>query len=222
MTIQNDWCTFYENESKKNYYKQLELFLDKEYANEIIYPSRSLLFRAFELTPYQDVKVVILGQDPYHGPNQAHGLCFSVNKGEKIPPSLKNIYKTLIADCNCTMPPHGNLTKWAEQGVLLLNTVLTVRARQAGSHQKMGWEHFTDGVISFLNQREQPIVFLLWGAHAHKKEQLITEPHHLILKSVHPSPLSAHRGFFTCEHFSKVNKFLTQNNKSPIDWQIED
>lgn len=222
MTIKNDWLPFYKEEVQMEYYQDLDRFLENEYENEMIYPSKNELFTAFELTSFSDVKVVIIGQDPYHGEHQAHGLCFSVNRDIKIPPSLRNIYKTLVTDCNCTMPAHGNLTKWAEQGVLLLNTVLTVRAGQAASHQKKGWEEFTNHVISHLNHRKDPIVFLLWGAHAHKKEVLIDAPQHLILKSVHPSPLSAHKGFFDCEHFSKTNTFLLKLHKAPIDWQIED
>lgn len=222
MTIKNDWLPFYEGEIQKDYYKKLEEFLELEYKTETIYPTKTDLFRAFELTSYSDVKVVIIGQDPYHGENQAHGLCFSVKRDIRIPPSLRNIYKTLVTDCNCTVPTHGNLTQWAEQGVFLLNTVLTVRAGQAASHQKKGWEHFTDHAISYLNERQTPIVFLLWGAHAHKKEVLITAPQHLVLKSVHPSPLSARRGFFECEHFSKSNTFLMEHHMTPINWQIKD
>lgn len=222
MTITNDWKQFIETEQEKDYYKALEVFLSEEYKNFTIYPKKEDIFRAFDLTSYENTRVVIFGQDPYHGENQAHGLCFSVTKGTKIPPSLRNIYKTLATDCGCTLPSHGDLSKWATQGVLLLNTVLTVRAGQAASHQKKGWEQFTDAIIKRLNQKKDPIVFLLWGAHAQKKEALITQPHHLILKTVHPSPLSARRGFFECEHFSKTNAFLKEHYNRIIDWQIED
>ena len=221
-TITNDWSLLLEQERQKDYFKKLELFLDEEYKQQTIYPCEENLFQAFELTSYADTRVVIIGQDPYHGPNQAHGLCFSVNKGVKIPPSLRNIYKTLAIDCGCSIPAHGYLTKWAKQGVLMINAVLTVRAGQAGSHTKKGWETFTDQVISYLNKKDQPMVFLLWGNHAQKKADLITNPNHLILKSVHPSPLSARRGFFECGHFSATNAFLKEHYKQIIDWQIED
>jgi uracil-DNA glycosylase len=221
-TITNDWSLLLEQERQKDYFKKLELFLDEEYKQQTIYPCEENLFQAFELTSYADTRVVIIGQDPYHGPNQAHGLCFSVNKGVKIPPSLRNIYKALAIDCGCSIPSHGYLTKWAKQGVLMINAVLTVRAGQAGSHQKKGWETFTDQVIAYLNKKDQPVVFLLWGNHAQKKADLVTNPNHLILKSVHPSPLSARRGFFECGHFSATNAFLKDHYKQIIDWQIED
>lgn len=221
-TINNDWSDFFKIEQEKDYFKTLSLFLEEEYRHHTIYPSEEDLFQAFELTSYADTRVVIIGQDPYHGPNQAHGLCFSVNKGNKLPPSLRNIYKTIAIDCGCSIPSHGHLTKWAKQGILMINAVLTVRAGQAGSHSKKGWEQFTDAVIRHLNEKKEPIVFLLWGNYAQMKTQLITNPHHLILTSVHPSPLSASRGFFDCQHFSKTNVFLKQHYGQVIDWQIED
>lgn len=221
MTITNDWHELIASEKKEPYFITLEKFLDEEYENEQIYPKKEDIFRAFELTSYGDTKVLILGQDPYHGENQAHGLCFSVTKETKIPPSLRNIYKTLAIDCGCEIPSHGHLIKWAKQGVLMLNAVLTVRAGQAASHQKKGWETFTDHVIAYLNERSEPVVFLLWGAYAHKKEPLITNEQHLVLKSVHPSPLSARRGFFDCQHFSTTNSFLKEHYGLTIDWQID-
>ena len=198
----------------------LREFLKKEYATQTIYPSMYDIFNALKATAYEDVKVVILGQDPYHGPGQAHGMCFSVQKGVTPPPSLVNIFKELNDDVGCSEPPHGCLESWADQGVLLLNTVLTVRAGQANSHKGMGWEIFTDNVIRKLNEREKPMVFLLWGANAQTKTSYITNPAHLILKAPHPSPLSAYRGFFGCHHFSKANEFLVANGMEPIDWQI--
>jgi len=221
-TITNDWNDLLAIEQEKSYFIALKQFLELEYDKQTIYPPKNHLFEAFELTSYKDTRVVIIGQDPYHGPHQAHGLCFSVNKGIKIPPSLRNIYKTLAIDCGCTIPSHGYLIKWAQQGVLMINAVLTVRAGQAGSHQKKGWEDFTDQVIRHLNNKEDPIVFLLWGKHAQKKAALITNPNHLILNSVHPSPLSARRGFFECQHFSISNTFLSKHYGVEIDWQIED
>ena len=178
------------------------------------------IFNALKTTSYSDVKVVILGQDPYHGPNQAHGMCFSVKKGVEAPPSLKNIFKELQNDCGCSIPPHGELTEWAKQGVLLLNTVLTVRAGQANSHANKGWEILTDQIIRLLNEKQTPIVFLLWGRNAQNKISLITNPNHLILKCAHPSPLSAYNGFFGCHHFSKTNAFLKEHGMKEIDWQI--
>ena len=198
----------------------LREFLKKEYATQTIYPSMYDIFNALKATAYEDVKVVILGQDPYHGPGQAHGMCFSVQKGVTPPPSLVNIFKELHDDVGCSEPQHGCLESWADQGVLLLNTVLTVRAGQANSHKGMGWEIFTDNVIRKLNEREKPMVFLLWGANAQTKTSYITNPAHLILKAPHPSPLSAYRGFFGCHHFSKANEFLAANGMEPIDWQI--
>lgn len=215
----NDWDEFLEGQFRQNYYKQLQKFLCREYETETIYPAQSQWFTAFQLTPYKDVKVVILGQDPYHGPNQAHGLAFSVPKGEKIPPSLKNIFKELEGDMGIAPPSHGNLESWARQGVLLLNTVLTVRAGQANSHRGKGWESFTDAAIAHLNEREKPMVFLLWGSNAQQKEALITNPRHFVLKAAHPSPLSASRGFFGCGHFSKSCQFLHEHSMK-IDFCI--
>ena len=189
-------------------------------AGKVVYPADADVFNAFKLTQADALKVVILGQDPYHGPNQSHGLCFSVRKGNKIPPSLRNIYKELAADIpNFVIPSHGDLSHWAEQGVLLLNTVLTVEQGQAHSHKKVGWEQFTDGVISTINREFENLIFLLWGAPAQKKAALINEKRHTILTAVHPSPLSAHRGFFGCQHFSKTNQILKSQGKKPIDWQ---
>ena len=202
-------------------YKKIRQFLIEEYKNHVVYPDMYDLYNAFKYTQFDNLRVVILGQDPYHGEGQAHGLCFSVKKGVDIPPSLQNIYKELHDDLGCTIPNHGYLTKWAEQGVLMLNTVLTVRAHQANSHRGIGWEEFTDAAIMALNKEDRPIVFILWGAPAQKKEKMLTNPNHLILKAPHPSPLSAYRGFFGCKHFSKANDFLKENGIEPIDWQIE-
>lgn len=217
----NDWQELLEGEMQKEYYQKLREFLIKEYRTRTIYPDANDIFNALHYTPYKDVKVVILGQDPYHGPNQAYGLSFSVKPGVAIPPSLVNIYKELRNDLGCYIPNNGTLTKWAEEGVLLLNTSLTVRAGEANSHSRIGWEIFTDYIIRLLNQRDDPIVFILWGNNAIKKEALITNPKHHIIKSVHPSPLSASRGFFGSRPFSKTNKFLESIGKKSIDWQIE-
>ncbi|NLV88009.1 MAG: uracil-DNA glycosylase [Tissierellia bacterium] len=217
----NDWQDLLEDEMKKDYYQKLRTFLIEEYRTKTIYPDMYDIFNALHLTPYKDVKVVILGQDPYHGPNQAHGLSFSVKPGVKIPPSLKNIYKELQDDLGCYIPNHGSLTKWAKEGVLLLNTSLTVRARQPNSHSNIGWEIFTDHIIELLNERKDPIVFILWGNNAIRKKALITNPWHYIITSPHPSPFSANRGFFGSKPFSKTNKFLESIGKKPIDWQIE-
>lgn len=221
VKIENDWDILLKYEFHKDYYLHLRKFLTNEYSNYTVYPNMNDIFNAFKYTAYKDIKVVILGQDPYHNVNQAHGLCFSVQKGVKIPPSLINIYKELHTDLNCNIPEHGNLTKWAKQGVFMLNTVLTVREHEANSHKNKGWETFTDYVISLINQKNEPVVFLLWGKPAQSKISLITNPKHLILKAPHPSPLSAYQGFFGCEHFSKTNKFLIENNLKPIDWQID-
>lgn len=218
--IQNDWLEEIGEEFQKSYYKDLYQFVKEEYSTRIIYPPAEDLFNAFHFTPLNQVKVVILGQDPYHNENQAHGLCFSVLPNQDIPPSLANIYKELQEDLGCYIPNSGYLKKWADQGVLLLNTVLTVRAHQAHSHQGKGWEQFTDAVIHAVNQQDRPIVFLLWGRPAQKKESMLTNPKHLILKAPHPSPLSAYRGFFGCKHFSQTNQFLQNNEVEPIDWQI--
>lgn len=220
--IQNDWLESVQNEFRKPYYKQLYYFIRDEYNKTIVYPPSDDIFNALHLTPLSKVKVVILGQDPYHGERQAHGLCFSVNKGIELPPSLVNIYQELYDDLGCYIPHHGYLVKWAQQGVLLLNTVLTVRAHQANSHQGKGWEQFTDAIIQAVNAQDRPIVYLLWGRPAQSKIPMLTNPKHLILKAPHPSPLSAYRGFFGCRHFSQANEFLQKNGLEPIDWQIED
>lgn len=221
-SVTNDWLPVIEEETKKDYYKKLYLFLKEEYARQIIYPKSDDIFNALHLTPLSKVKVVILGQDPYHEPGQAEGLSFSVPKGEKLPPSLQNIYKELQDELGCYIPTSGSLRKWAEQGVLLLNTLLTVRAHAAFSHQGKGWEYFTDALIEAVNKEERPIVYLLWGKAARSKVTMLNNPKHLILESTHPSPLSAHRGFMGNGHFKKANEFLIANNIEPIDWQIED
>ena len=219
--LKNDWNELLKDEFSKDYYLSLREFLKNEYTTKIIYPDKYDIFNALHYTSYKDVKVVILGQDPYHGPNQAHGLSFSVSPGVKIPPSLLNIYKELNSDLGCYNPNNGYLKKWADQGVLLLNTSLTVRAGEANSHKNKGWEIFTDKIISLINEKTDPVVFLLWGNNAINKKKLITNKQHLILSSAHPSPLSASRGFFGSKPFSKINKFLVSVNKAPIDWQIE-
>lgn len=220
--FKNDWQELLQDEMEKEYYLKLKEYLIEEYSRKTIYPEMDNIFNALHLTAYKDVKVVIFGQDPYHGPNQAYGLAFSVKPGVKIPPSLRNIYKELNTDLGCKIPNNGTLTKWAEEGVLLLNTSLTVRAGEANSHRKIGWEIFTDYIIRLLNDREDPIVFILWGNNSKKKESLITNPQHHIIKSVHPSPLAASRGFFGSKPFSKTNDFLESIGKDPIDWQIGD
>ena len=217
----NDWQELLESEMEKEYYQNLRQFLIKEYSTRTIYPDMYDIFNALHLTAYKDVKAVILGQDPYHGPNQAYGLAFSVKEGIRIPPSLVNIYKELHDDLGCYIPNNGCLTKWAKEGVLLLNASLTVRAGEANSHSRIGWEIFTDHIIKLLNEREDPIVFILWGNNARRKKEMITNPKHYIIESVHPSPLSASRGFFGSRPFSKTNKFLESIGKEPIDWQIE-
>ncbi len=219
--IGNDWDDILANEFNSEYYSKLRKFLDYEYQNYTIYPLPQYIYTALRLTTYKDTKVLILGQDPYHEINQAHGLAFSVNKNVDIPPSLVNIYKELHDDIGCNIPSHGYLVDWAKQGVLLLNTVLTVRAHQANSHKNQGWERLTDAIIVELNKKETPMVFILWGANARSKKSLITNPKHLILESVHPSPLSAYNGFFGSKPFSKTNKFLIENNETPIDWSIK-
>jgi uracil-DNA glycosylase len=218
--LTNDWAEILADEFTKPYFLELQKFLEKEYQEYTIYPKKEDLFSALNLTPYEKTKVVILGQDPYHGPNQAHGLSFSVLPGVKQPPSLKNIFKELHTDLGCKIPNHGYLIKWAEQGVLMLNTVLTVRESKPNSHKKKGWERFTDQVIKALNQRQQPIVFLLWGKHAQAKKALITQSHHLILEAAHPSPLSARNGFFGSKPFSKINQFIVDHGGEEIDWEI--
>ena len=219
--VANDWIPYFKEESEKEYYKKLTKTMASEYASRQIFPPKEQIFSAFLLTPYKDVKVVILGQDPYHNDHQAHGLCFSVQKGVEIPPSLVNIYQELHDDLGCYIPNNGYLVKWAEQGVLMLNTVLTVRAHQANSHRMLGWETFTDRVIELVDAKEEPVVFLLWGTPAQKKAEMLHNPNHLVLKAPHPSPLSAYRGFFGCKHFSKTNEFLKAHGLEPIDWQIE-
>ncbi len=216
--IGNDWDEILADEWQKPYYQQLRRFLKAEYSSQRIYPHMNDIFNALKYTSFEDTKVVIIGQDPYHGAGQAHGLCFSVKQGVMPPPSLRNIFKELQSDVGKPIPPHGELTEWAKQGVLLLNNVLTVREAQPTSHSKMGWEIFTDRVISELNRKETPVVFLLWGAHAQKKAEIITNPIHRKLMTVHPSPLSASRGFFGCKHFSKANEILEQNGLEPVKW----
>lgn len=219
--IDNDWLDAVSPEFGKDYYKQLYVFLKKEYSERQIFPPSDDIFKAFHLTPLSKVKVVIIGQDPYHGDGQAEGLCFSVHKGIDTPRSLVNIYKELHDDVGCYIPNNGSLVKWAEQGVLLLNTVLTVRAHEAFSHRGKGWEQFTDACIKAVNDQDRPVVFLLWGRPAGEKASLLNNPKHLVLTAAHPSPLSASRGFFGCRHFSKTNEFLTRHGETPIDWQIE-
>ena len=217
----NDWNELLLEESNKDYYLKLIYFLKEEYEKAQIYPEVQDIFNSLKYTAYNDVKIVILGQDPYHGPSQAHGLSFSVKTNVSIPPSLLNIYKELNNDLGCYIPNHGYLKKWADQGVLLLNTVLTVRSGEANSHKNKGWEHFTDKIITLLNDKTEPIVFILWGKNAQTKQSLVTNPMHYIIKSVHPSPLSAYRGFFNSKPFSNANNFLTSVGKKTIDWQIE-
>jgi uracil-DNA glycosylase len=219
--ISNDWLEPLTPEFKKPYYKSLYENVKREYHEHEVYPPSDDIFNAFDFTPLNEVKVVIIGQDPYHEPGQAHGLCFSVKPGVKTPPSLVNIYKELHEDLRCYVPNNGYLEKWARQGVLMLNNVLTVRAHQAASHAGMGWEQFTDAVIDVLNKQDRPIVFLLWGSPAAKKCAKLNNPNHLILKAPHPSPLSAYRGFFGCKHFSQTNQFLKEHGLQEIDWQIE-
>lgn len=221
VNLGNDWDSILKEEFEKDYYLKLREFLKTEYRNYRVYPDMYDIFNALRYTSFSDAKVVILGQDPYHGAGQAHGLCFSVKKGVEPPPSLKNIYKELNSELGLNIPSHGELTKWARQGVLLLNTVLTVREASPNSHKNCGWEIFTDAVIRHLNSREKPIVFLLWGANARAKTALITNPNHKIFTCAHPSPLSAYNGFFGCEHFIKTNEFLKSIGESPIDWQID-
>ena len=221
MLIGNDWDEVLKEEIESDGFKRLQQVIAQEYAQYTVYPSMVNVFNALRYTPYREVKAVILGQDPYHGPGQAHGLAFSVQKGVPVPPSLQNIYKEMHEDIGFTIPHHGCLISWAEQGVLLLNTVLTVRAGQAGSHRGLGWEAFTDTVIQKINERETPVVFILWGADARQKKPLITNPRHLVLTAAHPSPLSAYNGFFGCRHFSQATRFLNQQGMN-IDWEIPD
>ncbi|KAB3530545.1 uracil-DNA glycosylase [Alkaliphilus serpentinus] len=223
MTIlKNDWQQLLEEEFKKDYYLKLRQALVKEYKEHPIYPDKYDIFNALHYTAYKDTKAVILGQDPYHGPGQAHGLSFSVKPGIKQPPSLQNIFKELQEDLGYSIPNNGYLVKWAQEGVLLLNTVLTVRQSQPNSHKDLGWQIFTDRIISLLNERENPVVFILWGKNAHDKEGIITNKHHYIIKSPHPSPFSVYRGFYGSKPFSKTNSFLKKQGFREIDWQIED
>lgn len=218
--IGNDWDEVLGSEFEKEYYKRLMKFLEEERQDNTIYPPEEDVFNALKFSPYNNTKVVILGQDPYHEPGQAHGLCFSVNKGVKIPPSLVNIYKEMQNDMGIIQPNHGYLADWAYQGVLLLNTVLTVRRGEANSHKGKGWEKFTDRIVELLNQREKPMVFILWGANAKSKQSLTTNKDHMILSGAHPSPLSAFNGFFGGGYFSKANRFLELTGQEPIDWQL--
>ena len=218
--ITNDWKDALSDEFKNEYYKKLYTYVKDEYSRCVVYPPADDIFNAFHFTPLKDVKVLILGQDPYHEVNQAHGLSFSVLPGNPIPKSLQNIYKELHEDLDCYIPNNGYLIPWADQGVLLLNTALTVRAHEANSHQNIGWEIFTDNIIKLLNTREEPVIFVLWGGNARRKKSLIDTSRHYVLESAHPSPLSAYRGFFGCKHFSKINEILKGLGKDPIDWQI--
>lgn len=219
--IRNDWDLILESEFKQEYFLNLLEFIKNEYDNKTVFPPKEKVFNAFRLTPYSNVKVVILGQDPYHGLNEANGLCFSVNQGIKKPPSLNNIFKELHDDLNIDIPNNGSLVSWAEQGVFLLNTVLTVIENKAASHKNIGWEKFTDYVIEKINEKEEPVVFILWGNFARSKKKLITNKKHLIIESAHPSPLSAYNGFFGSKPFSKTNEFLIKNNLKPIDFSIK-
>jgi uracil-DNA glycosylase len=219
--LQNSWAPLLAEEFEKPYYRELREFLKEEYATRTIYPDKNDIFNALHFTDFEDVNVVILGQDPYHGPGQAHGLSFSVKPGVKLPPSLRNIFKELNDDLGCYVPDNGYLKKWSDQGVMLLNTVLTVRAGEANSHRGKGWEIFTDKIITLLNEREKPVIFILWGKPAQSKLKLIDESKHKIITSVHPSPLSARRGFFGSKPFSKVNALLRELGEEEIDWQIE-
>ena len=221
ISFNNEWDDIFKGEFEKEYYINLRNFLKKEYSEYNIFPDMQDIFNSLKYTSYSDVKAVIIGQDPYHGIGQAHGLCFSVKEGIPLPPSLQNIFKELYNDTGITPPRNGTLTKWAGEGVLLMNAVLTVREGQPNSHKGMGWETFTDTVISRLNERERPMVFILWGANARSKKNLITNKNHLILESVHPSPLSAYNGFFGCRHFSKTNEFLKDNGIGEINWDLK-
>lgn len=220
VNIGNDWDELLKDEFKKDYYLKLREFLKHEYATQTIYPDMHDIFNALKATAYKDIKIVILGQDPYHEPNQAHGLCFSVKKGVQPPPSLKNMYKEIKEELGIDPPSHGELLSWANQGILMLNTVLTVRRGAADSHKGKGWEQFTDAVIKKVNEREKPVIFMLWGGKAKQKLPLITNPNHIVLKAAHPSPLSAYQGFFGCGHFKKANEILKQMGEREIDWEI--
>ena len=218
VKIEKSWQEVLQTEFDKPYFENLVGFVKQEYASNTIFPPAGQIFNAFNTCPFNNVKVVILGQDPYHGPGQAHGLCFSVNDGIQFPPSLQNIFKEITSDLGIPAPKTGNLTRWAEQGVLLLNATLTVRASQAGSHQGRGWEEFTDAVIKTISEKEENVVFILWGSYAIKKKSLINASKHCILTAPHPSPLSSYRGFFGCKHFSQTNNYLTSKGKTPIEW----
>ena len=220
MTFGNDWDNLLKDEFEKPYFKSLTAFLSDEYKKARIFPEKDDVFTALKLTSYEDTKVVILGQDPYHGEGQAHGLAFSVKPGVETPPSLVNMFKELKSDVGCEIPNNGYLVPWAKQGVLLLNAALTVREGEANSHKGKGWEKFTDRIISILNERKKSVIFVLWGKNALAKEELVTNLQHMVLRAPHPSPLSASRGFFGCKHFSKVNVLLRANGETPIDWQI--
>lgn len=220
VNIGNDWDEILAEEFKKDYYLKLREFLKQEYKTQTIYPDMHDIFNALKATAYKDIKIVILGQDPYHEPNQAHGLCFSVKKGVQPPPSLKNMYKEIKEELGIEPPNHGELTKWANQGILMLNTVLTVRRGAANSHKGKGWELFTDAVIKKVNEREKPVIFMLWGGNAKQKVSLITNPNHIVLKAAHPSPLSAYNGFFGCGHFKKANEILKEMGETEIDWSL--
>ncbi|MBQ3573114.1 MAG: uracil-DNA glycosylase [Clostridia bacterium] len=221
VNIGNEWDALLKEEFDKDYYKKLRAVLANEYRNQTIYPDMYDIFNALRYNSYSDVKAVIIGQDPYHGEGQAHGLCFSVKRGIDAPPSLKNIFKEIQAELGIEPPKHGELTSWAKQGVLLLNAVLTVRAGQANSHKNIGWENFTDRIIELLDKREKPVVFMLWGANARQKAQIVKNPIHKILTCAHPSPLSAYNGFFGSGHFKQCNDFLEGVGETPIDWKIE-
>ncbi len=221
VNIEQSWKDHLGEEFEKQYFVDLTEFVRSEYLRTTCYPPGKLIFNAFNLCPFDKVKVVIIGQDPYHEPGQAHGMCFSVQRGVKIPPSLVNIYQELHDDCGCYIPNNGYLEKWARQGVLLLNTVLTVRGGMPGSHQNKGWEKFTDAIIRKINEKDSPVVYMLWGKPAQSKMHMLNNDKHLILTAPHPSPLSAYRGFFGCRHFSRANQFLEDKGLTPIDWQIE-
>lgn len=218
VQIEESWKQILSAEFEKDYFRQLTDFVRNEYRSTTVYPPGKLIFNAFNLCPFEQVKVVIIGQDPYHGPGQAHGLCFSVNDNVPFPPSLRNIFKEIQDDLGKPIPESGNLTRWAKQGMLLLNATLTVRAHQAGSHQRRGWEEFTDAAIRALAEQREHLVFILWGAYAQKKGAFIDRSRHLVLTSVHPSPLSAHNGFFGNRHFSRANEYLQQHGLTPIEW----
>jgi len=219
--IMNYFKTIYDQESNKEYFRNLTNFIENEYSTKTIFPAKENIYSALKKTPYDKVKVMIIGQDPYHGDGEAHGLSFSVNPGIKIPPSLRNIYKELNSELGCYIPNNGYLIKWAEQGVLLLNAVLTVQKDNPASHQNKGWEQFTDRIITEVDKKDSPVVFMLWGNFAKSKKDLITNPKHLVLESAHPSPFSANRGFFGNNHFKLANEYLKENQIEPIDWQIE-